>query len=327
MRSEPLLSFALLTAGLLSPAALHAQDPGQPATNLGLTNMLDGAPPAPGTYWFQYVQYYHARHVTDGAGRPLGTARLNTTLYLPQFVLIGRRRVLGGNPGITVLVPLVNINTRGDIVPDQVPLQSNRGLLGDLVVGPNIQWFDRRLLGRPFQSRLELDAILPTGAYDPNLAVNPGSNFFSLEPHYTFTLAFTERLSTSQRHHYTYNFRNAATGFRTGQMYHGNYSVEYLVGKTFRVAAQGYYLTQFTDDDNRGDKEFFRRQFGLGNTRERVLGLGPGLSFISAGGIFFELKSAVETAARNRPEGVRTTFRLIYRFADRPAAPAPAATP
>ena len=49
--------------------------------------------------------------------------------------------------------------------------------------------------------------------------------------------------------------------------------------------------------------------------------MGPGLSFITASGLFLELKSALESAARNRPEGVWTTFRLIYRLKNRPPLP------
>ncbi len=41
---------------------------------------------------------------------------------------------------------------------------------------------------------------------------------------------------------------------------------------------------------------------------------GLGLSVITPSGLFLELKSAVEWMATNRPEGLRTTFRLIYRF-------------
>jgi hypothetical protein len=45
-----------------------------------------------------------------------------------------------------------------------------------------------------------------------------------------------------------------------------------------------------------------------------VFAAGLGLSVITPSGLFLELKSAVEWMATNRPEGLRTTFRLIYRF-------------
>jgi hypothetical protein len=303
-----------LAVVLLSGTPVRGQDPGQPATNLGLTSTLDGSPPGVGTYWFGYVQYYHARAVTDGGGNRLGTARLNTTLYLQQLVYIGKAQLLGGNAGITALLPLVNINASGEIIPGEVALRANPGLMGDLVIGPNVQWFGRKLFGRPLGSRLEVDFILPTGSYDGGYAVNAGSNFFTIEPHYTFTYVLSPRLSTSQRHHYTYNFTNPVNRYRAGQMYHANYTLEYRASGTFRVAVIGYYLEQFTEDSYRGDEAHFRRTFNIANTRERVFAAGPGLSFITPSGLFLELKSAVEWMATNRPEGVRTTFRLIYRF-------------
>jgi hypothetical protein len=303
-----------LAVVLLCAMPVRGQDPGQPATNLGLTSTLHGSPPGVGTYWFGYVQYYHARIVTDGGGNRLGTARLNTTLYLQQLVYIGKASLLGGNAGITALLPLVNINASGEIVPGEVALRANPGLMGDLVIGPNVQWFGRKLFGRPLGSRLEVDFILPTGSYDADYPVNAGSNFFTIEPHYTFTYALSPRLSTSQRHHYTYNFTNPANRYRTGGMYHANYALEYRASGTFRVAVIGYYLQQLTSDNYRGDQAYFRRTFNIANNRERVFAAGPGLSFITPSGLFLELKSAVEWMATNRPEGVRTTFRLIYRF-------------
>jgi hypothetical protein len=177
-----------------------------------------------------------------------------------------------------------------------------------------VQWFGRKLLGRPLGSRLEVDFFLPTGSYKAGYPVNAGSNFFTIEPHYTFTYSLSPRLSTSQRHHYTYNFTNPASRYRAGQMYHANYALEYRASGTFRVAVIGYYLQQLTSDSYRGDKTHFRRRFNIANTRERVFAAGPGLSFITPSGLFLELKSAVEWMATNRPEGVRTTFRLIYRF-------------
>ena len=321
----PAAGFSLclsLAVALLAGEPVRGQDPGQPATNLSLTSVLDGTPPGAGTYWFGYVQYYHARAVTGGGGNRLGTARLNATLYLQQLVFVSKARLLGGNAGITALLPLVNLNASGEIVPGGLALRANPGLMGDLVIGPNVQWFGRKLFGRPLGSRLEVDFLLPTGSYDAAYPVNAGSNFFSIEPHYTFTYAITSRLSTSQRHHYTYNFENPANGYRTGQMYHANYALEYRVAGTFRLAVIGYYLRQFTDDTYRGDGEHFRNAWGIANTRERVLAVGPGLSFITPSGLFLELKSAIESGAINRPEGVRTTFRLIYRFKESPA-PAP----
>jgi hypothetical protein len=95
-----------------------------------------------------------------------------------------------------------------------------------------------------------------------------------------------------------------------------NYSLEYAIFKTFRVGVIRYYPKQFIDDERRGDEKYFQEIFNVSNTRERVFAVGPSLRFVSPRGILFELKSAFEAAAINRPEGIRTTFRLICRFND-----------
>jgi hypothetical protein len=45
------------------------------------------------------------------------------------------------------------------------------------------------------------------------------------------------------------------------------------------------------------------------DSRERTIGLGPGLQF---GGceIWFHLNSYMETDVRNRPSGIKVTFRI-----------------
>lgn len=295
------------------PYAL-AQDPSQPANNYGLTNILDGAPPGTGTFWFQYFQYYTANRIANGEKNSVGTASINTMLYMQQLVHIDEQKLLGGNIGFTALFPLVNINAKGDIIPGEVPLSANPSIMGDITIAPNIQWFNRKLFGKSLLSRLELVLILPTGAYNEAYTINPGSNFFTFDPGYVFTYAITPRLSTSQRHHYSFNFRNPDNGYQTGQLYHTNYSLEYQVFKPFRIALHGYFLKQLTGDSYLDNKNFFWENFNISTTREQVFAIGPSINYISKRGLFFECKTAFELAAANRPEGIRTTFRLIAKL-------------
>jgi len=302
---------ALIVGGLFAATPAQAQDPAQPPTNFALTSALDGAPPAPGLYWFEYLQYYDAPAIKNGQGNDIGTASVNSLLFMQQLAYISPVRVLGGHLGGTTLIPIVTINTDGGVGPNgAVPLTRNKSVFGDIVVGPLIQWFDKRLFQRPFFHRLEVDFLLPVGSHDDTKLVNPSSGFLTIEPHYTFTLFLTDKLTTTQRHHFTYNFEDSDTNLRTGAMYHANYALNYNVWKTLRLGVTGYYIRQLAEDTADGSSSFFETQFGIRNTKEQAFAIGPNVCFITPGGIFLEASTVFETAVENRPSGTRATLRV-----------------
>ena len=73
-----------------------------------------------------------------------------------------------------------------------------------------------------------------------------------------------------------------------------------------RLGVNGYYLKQISDTKVDGRN--------VDDSREKVLGIGPGalLSFSRETHLFFNLY--FESQAENRPEGTRTTLRLIHHF-------------
>jgi anthranilate 1,2-dioxygenase (deaminating, decarboxylating) large subunit len=290
------LLLAALAFGLAGTPALALN---QPPLNLGLTDILDGALPGPGTYLTEYIQPYSAnkiKNVLGGGDLDVGVAN---TLAMTQFVHVYKHQVLGGNLGADLLIPVVTISADS-------PLTTNPGWFGDITVGPFLQWFDTKLFGMPYFQRLELDFSIPTGEYDKKYALNPGSNHWVIEPYYAFTLFMTPKLSTSWRIHYTYSTENDDTKVKPGQVFHFNYSVEYEFFKNFRGAVAGYYLKQLSDDEVDGNK--------LANSKEQVFAIGPAVSWAASPNFFLGLKTQWETSAENRPEGNRTTFRMTYKF-------------
>ena len=289
----------------------------QPLLNFGLTNVLDGAVPGPGTYFFEYVQIYQSDEFKDQDGNDIpGDPRNGFVLSMNQLAYISHATVLGGNAGIDFLLPIGSLTAGGTLGPGGPPVSANPGPIGDAIVGPFIQWFPHKLLGRPFLHRLELDVIVPTGHYDKKYTINPGANLWTIEPYYAFTWFLTPQLSTSWRIHYTYNTKNddpwevlqglGITEVQPGQAFHFNYSLEYEVIKNLRVAAAGYYLKQFTDTQFNGSDASGRK--------EQVFAIGPVIHWVTKNGFVIALKTAFESAVENRPEGSRTTFRMIYKF-------------
>jgi len=289
----------------------------QPPLNLGLTDILDGALPGPGTYFTEYIQAYQSDDFKDRDGNSIpGDPKIANVLSMNQFVHVYKHKILGGHLGADLLLPVVAISGSGTVGPPgptSPPVSTNPAVFGDPVIGPFLQWFDTKLLGRPFFQRVELDITPPIGQYDKKYLANPGSNLWTIEPYYAFTWFLTPEFSTSWRIHYTYNTKNddpfappGVTSVKPGQAFHFNYSFEYEFFKNFRGAVAGYYLKQITEDETNGVK-------GNG-TKEQVFAVGPAVSWGASPNFFLGLKTQWESSAENRPEGNRTTFRMTYKF-------------
>jgi hypothetical protein len=303
--------------GALLPAIVAAQNQSLPlGLNLGFTTFLDGAPPAgPGFYFQEYVQYYTAGKFKDQHGnRAPVPGSLDALVSLNQFIYQSDQPILlGGKWAIDVIVPLVSIDPH----PADNPALTSTSGLGDLMIAPYIQWDP--IMGEKgpiFMHRLELQNLIPTGRYDNRSTLNPGSNFYSFNPYWAGTVFVLPEWTASWRLHYLWNAQNndpnknffpTANHTQAGQAVHLNFASEYeVLPKQLRVGVNGYYLKQFTNaevDDN-----------GIPNSREQVLGIGPGAlySFSQNDHVFFN--AYFEAAAENRPEGTRLNLRWTHHF-------------
>jgi hypothetical protein len=308
---KPLRLLILLGCALPLPAGAYEQ----PAVNLGFTSFLDGGPPAgPGWYFQQYIQHWSADKLAgpDG-GRLFGDPQLEleAQITLSQVIYQSDKALLGGAWGVDVIVPFVFL----DLEAGATPLTANRSGFGDLLVGPYIQWGPYMGESGPrFMHRVELQMIFPTGDYDRDHAINPGSNFFSFNPYWSGTLFINSRWTASARLHLLFNQTNDApprvTGldrFRAGTVFHGNFAISYdLVPQRLRIGINGYFLEQISDTHVNG--------VASPASDERVSAIGPGLlySFSRDNHVFANLY--IEDGARNRPEGWRLNLRWTHHF-------------
>ncbi len=296
-----LLAVCLLAVLLAMPVAAFDQ----PSVNLGFTSFLDGGPPAgPGWYFAEYIQYYTADKLADGPG---GDPDLDVWVSLNQLIYQSDQKVLfGGKWGVDLIVPIASI--------DNAALPDNGTGIGDILVGPYLQWDPIMGENGPkFMHRVELQMILPTGKYDNTAALNPGSNFFSFNPYWAGTYFFTPKLTASWRLHYLWNAKNddPFVGFelndmQAGQAVHANFAAAYeLMPNKLRAGVNGYYFKQVSNSERNG---------GSVAGKEQVLGIGPGAlySFSKDTHLFFNLY--FETAAEFRPEGERFNLRLVHHF-------------
>ena len=327
----------LVTLGVLcflTKASTLAYD--QPSVNLGFTSFLDGAPPAgPGFYFTEYLQFYTADKLADADGKTIRIPNVNGVLKQPeldvfvslnQFIYQSDQKVLlGGKWGLDVIVPVVWF----DLDQKNIAGVGDNGTgIGDVLVGPYLQWDPIMLGERPFfMHRVELQCITPTGRYNDDQALNPGANFFSFDPYWAATIFPTAKWSISWRIHYLWNDENSdphavlpypgARNYQAGQAVHLNWATEYeVIAKRLRLGLNGYYLRQITDSEVNGrnvDDVLIPGGNNIGG-REEVIGIGPGGVYHFSPNDHLFLNSYFELGARNRTEGQRVVLRWVHHF-------------
>ena len=292
------LLVVVMCVGLLWAPSAQAYD--QPlGLNLGFTSFLDGGPPAgPGFYFSQYVQYLNAEDWKDidGDDIPGLSQELDAWIGLSQFIYQSDTPIVfGGKWGLNVIVPYASI----DLDPDNSPLSSDSGI-GDVLVGPFIQWDPiMGSKGPIFMHRIELQCIFPTGNYNDDKNLNPGSNAFSFNPYWAATLFMTPRWTATWRLHYLWNAENddpfgGVEDTQAGQAIHVNFASAFeIVPKMLRLGVNGYYLKGITEMQVNGDD--------VKDSEEQVFAIGPGdeLHFSQNDNLFFNAN--FETSAENRP--------------------------
>lgn len=303
-----------VTGILLLAASAHAYE--QPAVNLGFTSFLDGGPPAgPGVYFSQYLQYWNSDSFKDHKGEDLPPAalsgeELDAWISLSQLIYMSDQTVLwGGKWGMDLIVPVVSLDLSHDGSP--APPQDNGTGIGDILVGPFLQWDPVMGSKSPiFMHRVEFQVTLPTGKYDEDKQLNPGSNTYTFNPYWAGTLFVTPKWTASTRIHYLWSGENTGDprgDVQAGQAIHANFATAYeVIPKSLRIGLNGYYLQQITNSKVDGSD--------IPDSKERVFGIGPGVLWSLSQDDHFFLNTYVESHAQNRPEGVRANLRWVHHF-------------
>ena len=305
MRSTSKIVMVCLLGTLLLASSTQAYD--LPAVNLGFTSFMDGAPPAgPGAYFTQYVQAYKTRSFTD-LPPFMAKPKLTALISLTQFVYQSETSVIGsGKLGLDIIVPAVKFDLshsgRGP------GLGANSWGLGDVLVGPYIQWDPIMGPNGPkLLQRVELQIVLPTGKFDKKQNLNPGSKVFSVNPYWSGTYFFQPNVTGSLRFHYLWNSENSDTDHQPGQAVHANLALAYEAQPhKLRVGVVGYFLKQITDSKTNGNAD--------STEKEQVVAVGPGGVYHFSQNDHLFVSLYLETAAKSRPEGTRLNLRYVHHF-------------
>ncbi len=289
----------LCAAATATPGAAQVQ---LPTVNLGDSNFEDGFA-APGWFFQEFASGYSAGELKDSKGKTApGSSRVTSYSTTSHVAFISKKRFLGGWLAGEALLPLVDL----DVQLDNGTESRARGF-GDLTVGPGLQWAPKKIGNGVFVHRAMIDVGVPTGKYSDSRPVNLGNHFVVVDPYYAFTYE-RKKVELSARLHYLWNSTNndPFVGFgikdmQPGQAFHINYATSYEPFKNVRLGFNGYWLQQLTDHQINGA--------AVPNSKERTVGLGPGIQ-LGGRGIWFRVNSYMETDVRNRPSGIKVTFRI-----------------
>lgn len=273
-----------------------------PGVNLGDTNFEDGIA-LPGWILEEFPDVYVSGELHDGCGNIVpGTNRLTADVSFTHVAFVSNQGVLGGFLAGEILQPLADL----DVQLANGASSRVRGF-GDMFFGPGIQWTPKKIGGGILAHRFVFIVSVPTGTYSDKRAVNISNHFVFVNPYYAITYE-RKKAEVSARAHYLWNSANNDPFFglgirnmQPGQAFHINYATSYEVVRNIRLGFNGYWLQQLTEDRI--------NDVVVPNSKERTVGLGPGLQ-LNERDIWFRLNAYMETDVRDRPSGIRVTFRI-----------------
>jgi hypothetical protein len=264
----------------------------------GAEDFMSGALPPPGTYFLDYVDYYHATSLKDGSGNDLVPKfDLDVAVNVFRLVHVTKFKILGADWGMHAFLPVAYMNLDATMGKD------DRTGLGDIIVDPFILgWHSKN-----FHVTAGLDIFIPLGSYDENNLANTGRNYWTFEPVVALTYLWDNGFELSGKFMYDFNLENSDTDYQSGQEFHFDYTVGYHVDKNLAVGLGGYYYYQTTNDELDGAK------VGTDGFKGRVMALGPQATY-SYKNMSFTLKWQKEFDAENRPEGDNIWFKFMFAF-------------
>lgn len=280
-----------------TPVAM-ATESGADTIGAGSEGFLAGALPPAGFYGVVYYNHYHADRFNDGKGNSsVPGFSLTANVLIPRLLYMSNQTVLGGRLGGygLLVLPSVSLDAGG--------AGHRQSGMGDTVVGPLIHWGAES----SWHTVAALDISMPTGSYDKNRALNPGKNYASFRPVFAFSYLPPSGFEASAKISYTFNTRNDATDYTSGQLFHFDYSFSYPVSPLAKLGVNGYYVKQTTDDKQNGQR------VGSDGFRGQVFGIGPAFRY-QFEKIGLEVRAMREYAVRNRPAGDSVWVKAVIPF-------------
>ena len=266
-RRELYLPIAIFAAVLAWPVVSLAQvrspySPGFAATN-------SGSLPDSGFTYVNFFQRYAFNQVKGPNGERLPVSgNLSITIDHNLFVWTSTKKILGARYALLADLPVVDTSLRSE---DFGNVAAGSGFADSFYQPFTLGWSLSRadiMVGYGFTP--------PTGRFEPEVAVNVNSGFWTHYPFAGQTVYLTKDKNTAVSAYETYEFhmKQRGTGIRLGQ----NIDVDYSMMQTvsfkeiqLQLGMVGYWQFQTTDDRGPGIDPVNAR-----NSHYRVYALGPG---------------------------------------------------
>ncbi|AJO79350.1 transporter [Pseudomonas sp. MRSN 12121] len=189
-------------------------------------------------------------------------------------------------------------------------LKDQRESMGDTTVAPIILWD----LGQNLTLGAAVEITIPTGKYDAARLANTSNNFYTYKPLVSVTWMPNPKTELSLKTTYSFNEENHATDYKSGQIFHFDYSASYKVTDNLSLGVNGYYLKQTTDDKQYGRTVQFLGEDVDDGVRGQVFAIGPALYLTFLKYASAEIRWAKEFDVENRPEGEMLWAKLTIPF-------------
>jgi hypothetical protein len=292
-----ILFVSVLFIGTVSfHVSAYATEGGGGAYPNGAEDFMAGALPPPGTYFLDYVDYYHASSLKDNHGdRLVPDFDLDVAVNVFRLVHVTKLEILGASWAMHVFLPIMRMDVDATMGND------DKTGLGDIIVDPFILgWHSKNV-----HVTTGLDIYVPVGSYDEDDLANTGRNYWTFEPVAAVTYLGDNGIELDGKFMYDFNLENPDTDYKSGQEFHFDYTAGYHVDKSLALGVGGYYYYQTTGDS--GDGAVF------GDFKGRVMAIGPQAMY-NYKNMAFTLKWQKEFEARNRPEGNNFWGKFMYAF-------------
>jgi len=260
------LCLGALSIALISQTPAFALENGATSYPAGIMTVMSGLLGGPGTYLYSYNKFDDITSLRDGNGNktPPG-ADGGVQSHALRFVHVFEQPTLfGGNLAIQAAIPYIDGTLH---FPSYGISGGGRGF-GDPMFGVLLGW-----QSPTFMQNIELDIVVPTGAYQKDSLFNPGNNVTSGYIAYSFTWFPLRQIEISSKINLNFSSVNSATNYQSGVQLTADYGVNYHITQSWLVGVGGYANTQLNDDKINGTAAF-----GDGH-RTREVTIGPQVGY------------------------------------------------
>jgi hypothetical protein len=270
----------LLFCSLVVAAGLFCQ--AQDHYPAGVEGIKGASLPPPGIYLRDYNYIYFSDYMKPEQ-KPRKSFDIFSNVQAPRLVWITNQKILGGNYGMDVLVPLVYQDL------DMTGFRGNDFSLGDIFVEPmTLSW----RLGERFDLSFGYGLWVPTGDYSPTDPVSPGKGFIThmLTGGLTVYTDEEKTWSMSALGRYEISLEQDKTKTTPGHYFTIEYGLAKTIKKTLEAGLVGYIQAQTTAASSK--------------PKDSVVAVGPEITYaLPKLGMGASFRYLYEMGAKNRTEG------------------------